>query len=108
MNELTTTLQELKEETDNLVKVMRNTLDTATKVVSSFQDMAQREVNAGDNFVQLVCEQFNTTPEEAEKVLRVFRKAKAVMLNRAMGRYDLTHGAFWNKTVIRRAIAAEE
>ena len=71
---------------------------------TSFEDMAQRIVNAGDGFCRDVVEQFGVTAEQAEKVLTVFRKAKAVKLNVTMGRYDLTHGAYWEQEVIQRAI----
>lgn len=74
----------------------------------SFQAMAQREINAGNSFVASVIEAFGTTREQAEKVLLVFRKAKAVKLQRAIGVYNLTHGAFWDRDVIERAIATAE
>lgn len=73
-----------------------------------FKDIAQRLANADQNFVDNVVETFGTTVAEAEKVLRVFKKAKAVKRNVAMGRYDLTHGAFWEADVIARTLQVVE
>ena len=70
----------------------------------SFKDMAQRAENATEGFLTDVQEQFGKTREEAEKVLAVFKKARAVKLCWALGRYELTHGAFWEADVIDRAL----
>ena len=72
---------------------------------NEFKDIARRIENAHNDFIANVVEQFNVTTEDAEKVLRVFKKAKAVKLAVGIGRYELTHGAFWEKDVIHRAIA---
>ena len=74
----------------------------------AFRDIAQRIENAAAEFIESVREQFGTTTAEAEKVLRVFRKTKAVKLDPVGGRYRLTHGAFWESEVIRRAIEWKE
>ena len=71
---------------------------------NGFRDMAQRIENAQANFIDNVCEQFGTTKPQAEKVLAVFKKAKAVKLDAVGGRYNLTHGAYWECDVIQRAI----
>lgn len=74
----------------------------------AFRDIAQRIENAATEFIGSVREQFGTTEAEAEKVLRVFCKCKAVKLDVAGGRYRLTHGGFWESDVIRRAIELAE
>lgn len=71
---------------------------------TGFKDIATRINNAADSFVADVCEQFGTSKEDAEKVLRVFREYKAVKLDAVGGRYILTHGAYWESDVIKRAI----
>ncbi len=76
------------------------------ETIPGTRDIARRIVNAENGFIENVMEQFGTTEAEAVKVLIVFRKAKAVKLDVSMGRYDLTHGAFWEAPVIRRAINA--
>lgn len=61
--------------------------------------------NAYNEFVESVMEQFGKTEAEAAHVLKVFKKAKTVKYDAAMGRYNLTHGAFWEADVIDRALA---
>lgn len=75
---------------------------------NGFRDIATRMHNAAENFIGSVVEQFGTTRPQAEKVLRVFRKAKAVKLDPIMGRYELRHGGFWESDVIQRAIELKE
>ena len=69
-----------------------------------FEPIADRISQARIEFVGSVMEQFNKTQDEANKVLDVFIKVKAVKLNVAMGRYDLTHGAYWKIAVIDNAL----
>lgn len=71
-----------------------------------FKNVATRIDSAHDEFVSNVVEQFGCTQAEAEKVLQVYRKAKAVRLDAVSGVYRLTHGAFWEADVIHRAIAS--
>lgn len=73
-----------------------------------FQDIAQRLVNGDNQFLDNLREQFGTTTEQGEKVLRVFRKCKAVKREVASGRWVLTHGAFWDSAVVQRAIETSE
>ena len=72
--------------------------------MSSTRDMAIRQQNAIDNFIANVREQFGFTEREAETILNMYRKAKAVRLDWAMGRYSLTHGAFWERAPMERAL----
>jgi len=75
---------------------------------SAFAPIAQRMIKAENEFISSLIEQFEITTEEAEKVLRVFIKAKAVKLQAGMGRYNLTHGAYWESDVIQNALAMSE
>jgi len=65
----------------------------------------QRIENAQNSFIDNVMEQFGYTEEEAERILKAYQKAKAVKLNSAMGRYDLTHGIYWDREVMERALS---
>lgn len=76
-----------------------------TETIPGTKAIAQRIINAYENFIALCTEQ-GFTIEEAAKILEVYKKAKAVKLNSAMGRYDFTHGAFVNTEVMRRALDA--
>ncbi len=62
--------------------------------------------NAIQNFIDNTVEQ-GFTADEAVKILNVYKKAKAVKLNVAMGRYDIKHGAFLDIDVMRRALEVE-
>ena len=73
-----------------------------------FQDIALRLVNGDNQFLDNLREQFGTTTAQGEKVLRVFRKCKAVKRELSSGRWMLTHGAFWESKVIQRAIDSPE
>ncbi len=70
----------------------------------AMKPMVKRFENAEQNFIDNVKDQFGFTAEEAEKILKLFKVAKAIKLNIAMGRYDLTHGAFWDREVMTRAL----
>lgn len=72
------------------------------------QDMFTRIDNAHNSFIENLMEQFDLTAPQAEKVLRVYQKAKAVKLDPIGGRYMLTHGGFWEADVIKRAIDLDE
>jgi len=72
--------------------------------VKGFEAMAQRTINAQDSFIQNVMDQFGKTKEESLKVLKMFIKAKAVKLDAIHGKYNLTHGMYWNAQVIENAI----
>lgn len=67
-------------------------------------DLVTRQINAMNSFVEAVQEQFGKSKEQAEKVLSVFRKAKAVKFDTNNGQWTLSHGAFWDADVINRAI----
>ncbi len=51
------------------------------ELISGTRDVAQRICNAETNFVKNAVEGFGITKPEAEKVLRVFIKTKAVKLD---------------------------
>jgi hypothetical protein len=70
-----------------------------------FKEIVDRENQALENFIENVMEQFTLSRDEALKVFDVFREVKAIKLDRWMGRWKLSHGAFWEPEVIARAIA---
>ena len=74
-------------------------------MTQSFKAMAQRIVNAETNFVENVVEQFGFSEKQAQHILTIFIKEKAVKLDVSMGRYNLTHGIYWDKDVMITALA---
>ncbi len=80
----------------------------ARQAIRSFLvDRETRINNAHEQFYEEVQEQFHKTRAEAEHVLSVFRKAKAVKLDAASGRFRLTHGAYWELGAINNALAIQ-
>jgi hypothetical protein len=66
--------------------------------------LAIRYQNAETSFINDVMEQFNFTEKEATKILQVYKKVKAVKIDPLGGRAILSHGAFWDKEVMQRAL----
>lgn len=80
------------------LKMLKKELEPGLRAV------AQRIANAEQLFVSNVMEFASLSREDAYKVFREFVKRKAVKLDAVNGRYDLKHGAFWDKPVFTRAI----
>ena len=72
--------------------------------MNATKQIAQRIVNAHQQFVNNCIEQFNVSKEEAEIALECYIKFKIVKLDPNIGQYKLKHGAFWNKEIITNAI----
>lgn len=72
----------------------------------SFKDMAQRMVTAETEFLAQLERAGDLTAEEARKVFAVYRKAKVLKNEYAVSRISVKHGAFWDRAVIRNALAA--
>lgn len=80
---------------------------TETKLQGT-QAVAQRIVNAENGFLDVLQERGGLTREQATKALAAFRKAKAVKQDAVGGRLSVTHGAFLERDVIRRAAGLEQ
>lgn len=76
-----------------------------TEKIKGTKDVAIRFVNAENRFIAWVIETCGCTAQQAEKVLKVYRKAKAVKIDCIGGQFQITHGAFCDAEVMRRAIA---
>ena len=72
--------------------------------ISGLKDVAQRIVNAEENFTDTLVEIAGISKADAFKALATFRKAKAVKLHIGIGRITVKHGAFLAKDVILRAV----
>ena len=57
-----------------------------------------------ERFIESVMEQFGFTENEARKIFKVYQKAKVVKIDRVSGQWNLTHGAFWDKDPMNRAL----
>lgn len=72
------------------------------------EQIATRLVNAENSFIEEVCEQFDKTEAEAEKILAVFLKLKVAKLDIGIGRVQLKHGALWDIEVMNNTLAMEK
>jgi hypothetical protein len=73
-------------------------------MATEFSTVAQRMVNAENGFVDYVMNLHNITKDDAEKVLRVYRKLKVVKMDAVIGRLNVVHGAYLDKGAIQNAI----
>jgi hypothetical protein len=69
-----------------------------------FKDIAVRMDNAASKFIDAVVEQFNFSQEDATTIYNVYLREKIVNIDAVGGQYRLTHGAFWDKEVMKRAL----
>jgi len=74
------------------------------RTLSGTKQIARRIINAETEFIQNVIDRMNCSILSAEKVLRIYRKEKIVKLDPIMGRYNLKHGVFWDKDVLKNTI----
>jgi hypothetical protein len=67
------------------------------------RDIAQRIVNAEENFIQIIREK-GFTREEAIKAMHTMLKLKVAKLDAVSGRISVKHGAFLSSEAIRNAV----
>jgi hypothetical protein len=72
--------------------------------VNEFEAVSIRLNNAENKFVDSVMEQFGKSKQEAEIILSVFKKKKAIKIDPVLGKFSLTHGALWDKQVMDTAL----
>jgi len=71
----------------------------------AFHDIAQRLAHAETNFIDTLMEFGGITRAEATRVFDLYRREKLIKRDAAGGVYNVTHGAFLDRDVIRRALA---
>ena len=69
----------------------------------SFQDMATRADNAVIRWRDMLAGQ-GFTPDQADAILALYKRENLVKLDWGIGRYKVTHGAFLEPDVLRRAL----
>ncbi|WP_049096450.1 hypothetical protein [Burkholderia cepacia] len=73
--------------------------------MEGFKAIAQRIVNAEENFIETVQEITGCSREEGAKALSTMRKLRVIKLDVGIGRYTVTHGALMEAEALRNAIA---
>ncbi|WP_423383499.1 hypothetical protein [Burkholderia sp. LMG 32019] len=69
------------------------------------KQIAQRIVNAEENFIETVQAITGCSREEGEKAFNTMRTLRVIKLDLAGGRYMAKHGAFMEADALRNAIA---
>lgn len=69
------------------------------------REIAQRIVNAEENFIETVQTITGCTREEGIKALATMRQFKIIKLDANIGRYRAVHGAYMEADALRTAIA---
>lgn len=71
----------------------------------AFRAVAQRIVNAENDFVQCIMEK-GFTKEQATNAMRTLLKVKAAKLDPVVGRISMKHGMYWDLDILRNAANA--
>jgi hypothetical protein len=69
------------------------------------RDMAQRIVQAEEDFIEVLMKQGGISKPEAEKVYEYYRKNKLIKRDAILGRISVKHGQFLDRDVILRALS---
>jgi 2'-5' RNA ligase len=72
--------------------------------INPYEAIAMRQDSAVREFRDSIKEQFGFDDAQATKIFNVYLKEKAIKYNNGSGRYLLSHGGFWEKEVMQRAL----
>lgn len=72
----------------------------------AFKPIAQRIVNAENEFIETLMERAAISDADAVKAFNTFRKLRVLKLDVGIGRYTVKHGGLMAPDVIRRAVDA--
>ncbi|HDR9764237.1 TPA: hypothetical protein QDC44_008526 [Burkholderia cepacia ATCC 25416] len=73
--------------------------------MEGFKEIAQRIVNAEENFIETVQAITGCSRDEGAKALNTMRKLRVIKLDVGIGRYTVKHGALMEAEALRNAIA---
>ncbi|MDF0506899.1 hypothetical protein POK33_39800 [Burkholderia cenocepacia] len=73
--------------------------------MEGFKEIAQRIVNAEENFIETVQAITGCSRDEGAKALNTMRKLRVIKLDVGIGRYTVKHGALMGAEALRNAIA---
>lgn len=72
--------------------------------VNPFEAIAQRMVNAQQNFIEIIRERTSCTEAEAVKAFETLKKLRLIKLDAVGGRYTVKHGAYLEPDALRNAM----
>ena len=70
------------------------------------ETIAQRGMNARNAFASSIAEQFGFSEKEGLSITNALISLKAARVDYGVGQVKLSHGAFWDKAVMQRALEA--
>jgi hypothetical protein len=85
------------------LQAIMDSVKTLEKRFDGTRAVAQRIVNAEENFIENVMQIAGLSRGEAEKAMTALKKAKAIKIDPVMGRMVIKHGAFMEPDVLKRA-----
>ena len=106
MDNMAEQINSLGQEAKRLVERMdaswKDTVKTAAPAI------AERLNRGEQDFVNLIMSAGGLSSSQAWKAFEVLRKAKAVKRDAYSGKWSVTHGAYWERDVLRRAAGIEK
>lgn len=76
----------------------------SSAIDNPFEAIAQRMVNAQQDFIEIVRERISCTEAEAMKAFETLTKLRLIKLDAVGGRYTVKHGAYLEPDALRNAI----
>jgi hypothetical protein len=73
---------------------------------AEFKPIAQRIVNAENDFIEVLMAQASISKDDAIKAMRAMLKMKVAKLDAVSGRISVKHGAYLDADVIKNAANA--
>ncbi len=96
---------------DREIAAMARQGETARAAASAMEPglraMARRSVDAEGSFLRYAMERGRLSEAEARVALAAFRKARVIKFDAVNGTFHVTHGAFLESDVLRRAAGVE-
>ncbi len=71
----------------------------------SFEDMAQREANACNDFIEYVQAKIGCDRRDGALLLDFYRRKRLVSIDIGIGRFKVAHGALLDVDVLEKALA---
>lgn len=76
--------------------------------MKEFESVAQRMVNAQEDFVSMLSDLYPLSNDEARTAFSTYKKNRLLKYEAGIGRYTVLHGAFLDLEVVLRAAGVAE
>ena len=78
-------------------------MEPSTKL-PGIEAVAQRIENARQGFISICVDSHGFTEEQAKHILAVYRRLKVIKLDTGVGRYQFTHGVYYERQTMGNAL----